>query len=66
MSVESLYNEAVHEYYHATRELQEAKERYERAKIVFERLDKELKEHKDALALESEIAWSRKLVNPDF
>jgi len=65
-NIESEYNEAVHELYHAKNELVVAQVRMERAKIAFERLDKEFKEHKDALALEAEIAWSRKIQNPDF
>jgi len=65
-NIESEYNEAVHELYHAKNELVVAQVRMERAKIAFERLDKEFKAHKDALALETEIAWSRKIQNPDF
>jgi len=44
-NIESEYNEAVHELYHAKNELVVAQVRMERAKIAFERLDREFKEH---------------------
>lgn len=65
-NIESEYNEALHELYHAKNEFEEAQERYKVAKTNFELLDNEFKAHKDALALEAEIAWSRKIKNPDF
>jgi hypothetical protein len=65
-NIESEYNEALHELYHAKNEFEEAQERYKEAKAKFQHLDNEFKAHKDALALEAEIAWSRKIKNPDF
>jgi predicted nucleic acid-binding Zn-ribbon protein len=65
-NIESEYNEALHELYHAKNEFEEAQERYKEAKAKFQHLDNEFKAHKDALAFEAEIAWSRKIKNPDF
>ena len=65
-NIESEYNSAIQELYHAKNEFEEAQERYKVAKTNFELLDNEFKAHKDALALEAEIAWSRKIKNPDF
>lgn len=64
--IESEYNEAVHELYNAKNEFEEGQRRYKVAKTKFEQLDNEFKAHKDALALEAEIVWSRKIENPDF
>ena len=66
MSIESEYNESLHELQHAAAEMNNANIRFEMAKLKFERLSKEFKEHKDALALEAEIAWTRKQMHPDF
>ena len=66
MTVESEYNESASELHHAADEMNKANERFEIAKVKFERLSKEFKDHKQRLALEAEIEWSRKQTLPDF
>ena len=66
MNIESEYNESLYELHHASEELHEAEERYKNAKTRFQLLDAEFKAHKERLALEAEIDWSRKQMHPDF
>ena len=65
-TIESEYNESLHQLQHAAEELHQAEQRFKEAKAKFQHLDNEFKAHKDALSLEAEIAWSRKIKNPDF
>ena len=64
--IEEEYHKAAHEFHAASRALNEAKERYRTAELHFHEIEREFKLHTEAVKLENEIAWSRKIRNPDF
>ena len=64
--IEEEYHKAGHEFHAASRALNEAKERYRTAELHFHEIEREFKLHTEAVKLENEIAWSRKIRNPDF
>lgn len=64
--IEEEYYKAATEYHNASRALNEAKERHRTAELEFHQIERELKIHKENVRIENEIAWSRKIKNPDF
>lgn len=64
--IQEEFNKAAAEYHNASRALNEAKERHRTAELHFHEIEREYKLHKEAVRLENEIAWSRKIRNPDF